>query len=112
MRLFSGHDTTLMPLLVALGYDFVDWPPFMSNLIFELFWCKEEKKHYVRIMFNKKVVSVAGCDQDDQGLVELGQLEEMLKPALEFADYGYFCNKTAAEHQGGQATAGVSNGVE
>lgn len=33
MLLYSGHDTTLMPLLLALGQDLTDWPPYMSHLV-------------------------------------------------------------------------------
>lgn len=34
--LYSGHDSTITPLLVALGQPETDWPPFTANLVFEL----------------------------------------------------------------------------
>lgn len=36
LRLYSGHDSTIMPLLAALGMDVESWPPYVSNLTFEL----------------------------------------------------------------------------
>ena len=33
LALFSGHDTTIMPLLVTLGGDLSHWPPYVSNLV-------------------------------------------------------------------------------
>jgi hypothetical protein len=36
LALFSGHDTTLMPLLVALGHRVKAWPPFVAHVELEL----------------------------------------------------------------------------
>ena len=36
LRLVSGHDTTLMPLLLALGVYDERWPPFCATLCVEL----------------------------------------------------------------------------
>lgn len=36
MVIFSGHDSTLSPLLSALGKPGGSWPPFTSSLVFEL----------------------------------------------------------------------------
>ena len=33
LALFSGHDTTIMPLLVTLGGDLSHWPAYVSNLV-------------------------------------------------------------------------------
>lgn len=33
LALFSGHDTTIMPLLVTLGGDLSLWPAYVSNLV-------------------------------------------------------------------------------
>jgi len=115
MKLFSGHDTTLMPLLVALGHELRDWPPFMSNLIFELYWSERDGKHYVKIDYNKEVLRVEGCDRD--GYLELGQLNDRLRPFM-LQDYSSQCSAVEAatkEHHGSvskKLAAGVSNGVE
>eukprot|EP00878_Enallax_costatus_P030007 GHUV01032595.1.p1 GENE.GHUV01032595.1~~GHUV01032595.1.p1 ORF type:complete len:170 (+),score=59.64 GHUV01032595.1:331-840(+) len=34
--MYSGHDSTIMPLLTALGVELERWPPYISNLVFEL----------------------------------------------------------------------------
>lgn len=31
LALYSGHDTTIMPLLVTLGGDLAHWPPYVSK---------------------------------------------------------------------------------
>jgi hypothetical protein len=36
LHLYSGHDTTLMPLLSALGQELGAWPHFAGHLVFEL----------------------------------------------------------------------------
>ena len=33
LALYSGHNTTIMPLLVTLGGDLAHWPPYVSNLV-------------------------------------------------------------------------------
>ncbi|KAG2441534.1 hypothetical protein HXX76_003155 [Chlamydomonas incerta] len=37
LDLYSGHDSTLMPLLAALGNAVDRWPPFVGNLLIELY---------------------------------------------------------------------------
>ena len=34
--LYSGHDSSLMPLLAALGHQVSDWPPYLSSVVLEL----------------------------------------------------------------------------
>lgn len=38
LALFSGHDTTILPLLISLGPDVWDgeWPPYASMMIIEV----------------------------------------------------------------------------
>lgn len=48
--LYSCHDTSLIPLLVAMGiYDW-KWPPFAADIAFELY---EDKKgeHWVKVQY-------------------------------------------------------------
>ncbi|KAG2499456.1 hypothetical protein HYH03_002403 [Edaphochlamys debaryana] len=37
LELVSGHDSTLMPIMAALGHPLTRWPPFISNLVLELY---------------------------------------------------------------------------
>jgi len=37
LLLYSGHDYTILPLLLALGVRVREWPPFAANIIIELY---------------------------------------------------------------------------
>lgn len=62
LYLYSGHDSTIMPLLAALGQEVDHWPPYLANLVFEL-WQRPTGEHYVQVLYNKeplKMESVCG----------------------------------------------------
>ncbi|PSC67963.1 Lysophosphatidic acid phosphatase type 6 [Micractinium conductrix] len=52
MFLYSGHDTSVMPLLAALGKRVENWPPYLSNLVLEL-WRRPSGGHYVKVLHNR-----------------------------------------------------------
>ena len=54
LHLYSGHDSTLMPLLVSLGIFDHKWPPFTADLTLELY-TTPEKDIYVKISYNNEV---------------------------------------------------------
>ena len=54
LHLYSGHDTTLVPLLVGLGVYDDEWPPYTADLAFELYE-DEEGKHFIKVLFQQKV---------------------------------------------------------
>ena len=65
MRLFSGHDTTLMPLLRAFGVEDCFWTPFAANIILELYEDTSNKAkvdHYVRVLYEFEELIIPGCD--------------------------------------------------
>lgn len=31
--MYSGHDTTIMPILATLGVQLKDWPEYVSNVV-------------------------------------------------------------------------------
>eukprot|EP00955_Chlamydomonas_euryale_P014612 156943-Chlamydomonas_euryale.AAC.1 len=49
-----------MPLLLALGLDLTHWPPYLSNLVFEL-WEDASGQHVVRVMYNLHDLHLAAC---------------------------------------------------
>ncbi|KAK9767187.1 hypothetical protein K7432_003186 [Basidiobolus ranarum] len=55
-EIFSGHDDTIFGLLGLLKAKDMRWPPFASNIIFEL-W-KSHKNYYVRVLYNGEVLEV------------------------------------------------------
>ncbi|KAI7857192.1 histidine phosphatase superfamily [Circinella umbellata] len=74
LHIYSGHDTTVGPLLISLGVFDKRWPPFSSSIIFELFkekgtnlsWTsrifgQKEQPHYVRVRYNDKILELPGC---------------------------------------------------
>ncbi|KAG0323150.1 Acid phosphatase-like protein 2, partial [Podila horticola] len=54
-RLYSGHDSTIAPLLGLLESTDMRWPPYASNLIFEL-WTAPSGERFVRIFQNGSVM--------------------------------------------------------
>ncbi|XP_013407127.2 2-phosphoxylose phosphatase 1 [Lingula anatina] len=55
--LFSGHDTTISPLLTALGLHDGIWPPFASRLTFELYRSVANERLYMRVVYLGKDVT-------------------------------------------------------
>jgi lysophosphatidic acid phosphatase type 6 len=55
--LLSGHDSTIIPLLAALGVDIDHWPQYLSNIVFEL-WQKPNGEHYIQVLYNKEPLNM------------------------------------------------------
>jgi len=62
MAIYSGHDTTLMPLLSAFQIWDGIWVPYASVASFELWQSSAANRFYVRVIYNGKVMQVPGCD--------------------------------------------------
>ncbi|XP_061185295.1 lysophosphatidic acid phosphatase type 6-like [Saccostrea echinata] len=56
LYLYSAHDSSLMALLLALKLDDKHWPPFASDLLFELYQCNNTKQYYVIVRYNGEAV--------------------------------------------------------
>ncbi|KAG0347818.1 hypothetical protein BG005_011887 [Podila minutissima] len=54
-KLYSGHDGTIGPLLGLLESTDLRWPPYASNLIFEL-WTAPSGERFVRIFQNGSIM--------------------------------------------------------
>jgi hypothetical protein len=63
VELYFGHDTTIIPLLGALGISsqLNQWPGVGSGLVFELHGSKNGE-HYVRTLFNGKPMVLQGSN--------------------------------------------------
>ncbi|KXS12800.1 phosphoglycerate mutase-like protein [Gonapodya prolifera JEL478] len=76
LAVWSGHDTTLGPLLVALRVFDGKWPQFANNLVFELFeqnptppssfLSRSQSRHYVRLLYNQNPLNLPYCAAPDQ----------------------------------------------
>jgi len=73
MLLYSGHDSTMVPLLGAIGLYKGDWPPYASYLTLEVARLKKDKSAavdphgaaghmYVRAVYNDVERVMEGCD--------------------------------------------------
>ncbi|KAK3828178.1 MAG: histidine phosphatase superfamily [Benniella sp.] len=60
---YSGHDTTLSPLLGVFDSVDVRWPPYASNMLIEL-WKTPHNEYFVRVIYNGAVVQTKSqwCD--------------------------------------------------
>ncbi|KAJ6242006.1 lysophosphatidic acid phosphatase type 6 [Anaeramoeba flamelloides] len=61
--LYSGHETTVYPLIKLLGINTVEEIPYAGHLSFQLL--KEYKKYFVRITFNDQVLTIPQCKLQD-----------------------------------------------
>lgn len=58
--IFSGHDYTISALLGALGHGNERWPPFASNILFEV-WQLKDASAAVRVFYNGVELVLDGC---------------------------------------------------
>ncbi|KAF9952399.1 Lysophosphatidic acid phosphatase type 6 [Mortierella alpina] len=54
-RIYSGHDSTLTPLLGVLDSADMHWPVYATNLIFEM-WSSPSDGDFVRVLYNGQVL--------------------------------------------------------
>ncbi|RHY04267.1 hypothetical protein DYB26_010192 [Aphanomyces astaci] len=59
--LSAAHDTTIMPLLAALGGSawLTEWVPYASHMIFEVY--ANATSHYVRVLYQGQPLAIPGC---------------------------------------------------
>lgn len=62
--LYSGHDTSVAPLLGALGAKGrqMGWPPYASNVVMELWRKQGEDDLFVRVFYNGEILQTEWCD--------------------------------------------------
>eukprot|EP00762_Andalucia_godoyi_P000937 ANDGO_03731.mRNA.1 Counting factor 60 len=85
---WSGHDTTLGPLAIALGVWDGVWPPYATHLIFELLQSKSTHKFYVHATYNNVDVVFPTCQ--GQAVCPFEQFEQLAVPLVP-TDYAAEC---------------------
>uniref|UniRef100_A0A8C4RYG3 Acid phosphatase 6, lysophosphatidic n=1 Tax=Erpetoichthys calabaricus TaxID=27687 RepID=A0A8C4RYG3_ERPCA len=60
-HLYSVHDTTLMPFLMALDIFDMKWPPYGADVILELYEHRSSKEAFVKVSYLGKDQLVRGC---------------------------------------------------
>lgn len=59
--LYSVHDTTLMPCLMALGVFDMKWPPYAADITLELYQHRQTNQHYVKVSYIDQDQKIPGC---------------------------------------------------
>lgn len=49
--MYSAHDTTLMPCLMALGIFDMKWPPYAADLTLELYQHRQTSEAFVKVSY-------------------------------------------------------------
>lgn len=57
---YSGHDSTIAPLLGALNFTDWPWPPYASTMDFEL-WIDANLQGHIRLLYNGQVQQLSFC---------------------------------------------------
>ncbi|NWZ83134.1 lysophosphatidic acid phosphatase type 6 [Poecile atricapillus] len=89
--LYASHDSTLIPLLLALGTFDNKWPPYASDVILELYQHRRSKEWFVRVSYRGEEQVVKGCKA---GLCPLEEFLEVLSQySLTPKEYSNLCSK-------------------
>lgn len=83
LALFSGHDTTIQPLLISLGIWDGQWAPYATMLIIEIHELIEKSDYAFRLLLNGRVLTskMDGCPQDS----DLCDMQILLNHVTSFA---------------------------
>ncbi|XP_066424394.1 lysophosphatidic acid phosphatase type 6 isoform X1 [Molothrus aeneus] len=73
--LYASHDSTLIPLLLALGTFDNKWPPYAADVTLELYQHRCSKEWFVRVTYQGEEQVVKGCKT---GLCSLEEFLEVL----------------------------------
>ncbi|XP_009072674.1 PREDICTED: lysophosphatidic acid phosphatase type 6 [Acanthisitta chloris] len=95
--LYASHDSTLIPLLVALGTFDNKWPPYAADVTLELYQHRQSKEWFVRMSYRGEEQVVKGCRAG------LCPLEEFLKVLSQYSlsqeEYNKLCSQTEGNQQ-------------
>jgi lysophosphatidic acid phosphatase type 6 len=61
MLVYSGHDSTMVPMLCALGISSGEWPPYASHLEVEVARRKADGALFARAIFNNEEMLMKGA---------------------------------------------------
>lgn len=85
VTIYSGHDNTIIPLLLSLGYRMPTWPPYASRLILELYKSRDNT-HYIRLVYNgvdiTRNISICTTPDSAAGLCPLTNLSSFFEDLL------------------------------
>ncbi|XP_052004599.1 lysophosphatidic acid phosphatase type 6-like [Xyrauchen texanus] len=90
--LYSVHDTTLMPCLMALGVFDMKWPPYAADITLELYQHRQTNQHFVKVSYIGQDQQIPGCSDVYCPLNEFK--EAMSVYSLPDERYQALCNST------------------
>ncbi|KAK6485623.1 lysophosphatidic acid phosphatase type 6 [Huso huso] len=92
LYLYSVHDTTLMPCLMALGIFDMKWPPYAADIALELYEHLSTKEVYIKVSYIGQDQLVRGCSDV---FCPLNEFRKALLPyMLDSKRHGALCNQT------------------
>ncbi|NWI56256.1 PPA6 phosphatase, partial [Calyptomena viridis] len=95
--LYASHDSTLLPLLVALGTFDHKWPPYAADVTLELYQHRQSKEWFVRMSYCGEEQVVKGCRR---GLCPLEEfLEALSQYSVSPEEYNNLCSQTEGNQQ-------------
>lgn len=90
--LYSAHDTTLIPCLMALGIFDMRWPPYAADLTLELHQHRQTKESFVKVSYLGQDQLLPGCSGIYCPLQEFKQM--LSSYCLTSEHYQSLCNST------------------
>ncbi|NXM28182.1 PPA6 phosphatase, partial [Oxyruncus cristatus] len=90
--LYASHDSTLIPLLLALGTFDHKWPPYAADVTLELYQHRQSKEWFVRTSYRGEEKVVKGCRAGFCPLEEF--LEVLSQYSVSPEEYNNLCSKT------------------
>ncbi|NXA71679.1 PPA6 phosphatase, partial [Thryothorus ludovicianus] len=89
--LYASHDSTLIPVLLALGTFDHKWPPYAADVTLELYQHRHSKEWFVRVLYRGEEQVVKGCKE---GLCPLEEFLEVLSQySVTPEEYNSLCSK-------------------
>lgn len=93
--IFSGHDSTLVPVLGVLGVLEKNWPPYSSYLTLEIAISKSTKSKYVRAIYNDKELIMSVIENNNSIWCPYDKFIDRLKAmSLTNEQYKQICDTT------------------
>uniref|UniRef100_A0AAY4D7E4 Lysophosphatidic acid phosphatase type 6 n=1 Tax=Denticeps clupeoides TaxID=299321 RepID=A0AAY4D7E4_9TELE len=88
--LYSVHDTTLMPCLMALGIFDMKWPPYAADITLELLQHRTTQEAFVKVFYLGQEQKIPGCSD---ALCPLAEFQKAMSAyTLSSESYKSLCN--------------------
>lgn len=90
--LYSAHDTTIIPCLMAMGVFDMKWPPYAADITLELHQHRQTKEAFVKVSYIGQDQHIRGCSGVYCPLEEFKQALSQYSLSTEL--YQSLCNNT------------------